>query len=559
VREAADDTQSSAARASRDWWRTAVIYQVYLRSFADGDGDGVGDLPGLRARLPYLAGLGVDAVWITPWYPSPMADGGYDVSDFRGIDPLFGTLDDAQAVLDEAHRLGIRVMVDIVPNHTSAAHPWFREALSSPPGSAARARYLFRDGRGAVGDVPPTNWISAFGGPAWTRVQESDGRPGQWYLHLFASEQPDLDWSHADVREDFATTLRFWFDRGVDGFRIDVAMGLVKNPELPDLESPDPVLDSRWAWSHPYYDRDEVHDIWRSWRAIADAYDPPRVFVGEVALTRPDRLALYVRPDELHTVFNFDFLKSPWDVTRMRQAIDSTIGPLAAVGAPATWVLSNHDEPRHLTRFGLPDTGWRHPLLPDQGVPDLELGTRRARAAILLMLALPGGAYIYQGEELGLEQVLDLPEEVLRDPTWERSGRTIRGRDGCRVPIPWAGQRPPFGFGTSTRPWLPQPASWSSKTVEAESFTPGSMLSLYRRALEVRRAEPRLRGDQFGWVDLGSGALCFERGSGFACAVNFGPTPIDLPAGRTTLVRSDDGTGDRLAPDAAEWFTTSPP
>ncbi len=536
-------------RSGSDWWRTAVIYQVYLRSFADGNGDGIGDLPGLRARLPYVAGLGVDAIWITPWYPSPMADGGYDVADYRAIDPLFGTLDDAQTVLDDAHGLGLRVLVDIVPNHTSSEHRWFQAALRASPGSVERGRYHFRDGRGPGGDEPPNDWRSAFGGPAWTRVTETDGAPGQWYLHLFAPEQPDLNWASPEIRADFEQTLRFWFDLGVDGLRIDVAMNLAKDPDLPDLAT----FDGPPSAGHPYTDRDEVHDVWRSWRRIADGYDPPRVFVGEVHVGDPARLAAYARPDELHTVFNFEFLKAPFEAGSLRAAVDRTLGALGAVGAPSTWVLSNHDEPRHLTRFGLPYTWYRPPDLPDEGEPDLALGTRRARAAVLLSLALPGGAYLYQGEELGLWEVRDLPAELRQDPAWARSGGTVQGRDGCRVPLPWAGQAPPFAFGAGELPWLPQPDAWRDHTVEAEDRDPGSMLTLYREALRLRRETAALVGAPFEWLPAPADALVFSRGAAFRCALNLGAAPLSLPADRRTLVRSDGGSGD-LPPDVAEWF-----
>jgi alpha-glucosidase len=535
---------------------------VYLRSFADGNGDGVGDLPGLLARLPYLADLGVDAIWITPWYRSPMADGGYDVADYRAIDPLFGTLDDAQAVIDRAHALGLRVIVDIVPNHTSDQHAWFRAALERGRGSAARRRYLFRDGRGPGGDLPPNDWMSVFGGPAWTRVTEADGSPGQWYCHLFAPEQPDLDWTDPSVHAEFDETLRFWFDRGVDGFRIDVAMSLAKAPGLPDVP-PD-------AWEHagssvyvrpghPYFDREDVHEVWRAWRAIADAYDPPRVFVGEVAVVRPERLARYLRRDELHSAFNFDVLKSPWDATELRRTIDATMGALRGVGAPATWVLSNHDEPRHLTRFGWPETGWRDPMLPLQGEPDLVLGERRARAAILLTLGLPGGAYLYQGEELGLEQVLDIPDHLLQDPTWERSGHTARGRDGCRVPLPWEGDAAPFGFSpVGVTPWLPQPAAWAGKTAAAQAADPASMLTLYRQALALRRAEAGLGSaaalGAFTWLPSPDGTLLFRRGEGLHVAINLAGGDWALPDGRTTLLRSDGRAGGPLPSDTGEWF-----
>jgi alpha-glucosidase len=553
MRGPADDAGSSAGRSDGEWWRTAVIYQVYPRSFADGNGDGIGDIAGLRSRLPYLAELGIDALWINPWYPSPMADGGYDVADYRSIDPVFGTLADAEALIREAHGLGLRIILDIVPNHTSSEHPWFRAALAAPPGSSERARYIFRDGGGPGGDEPPNNWGSTFGGPAWTRVTDPDGRPGQWYLHLFASEQPDLDWSVTEVREDFDRTLRFWFDRGVDGFRIDVAMSLVKDPALPDV-APD-AFDDRWVSNHPYMDRDEVHEIWNRWRRVADEYDPPRVFVGEIAITRPERLALYLRAEELHTAFNFDFLKSRWDADELRTVIDATFAALRPVDAPATWVLSNHDEPRHVTRFGLPDTGWRNTWLPDEGEPDLALGTRRARAAALLMLALPGCCYVYQGEELGLWQVRDIPDELLQDPTWERSGRTVRGRDGCRVPLPWSGDAPPFGFGPAgSVPWLPQPAAWRDYSVSAEWAAPDSVLALYRAALRIRRGSGFLAGPAFTWLASPAGTLLFGRGRGFRCAVNVSGEAMPLPPSRSTLLRSDCGTGDDLPPDTAEWY-----
>ena len=413
---------------SATWWRGAVVYQVYLRSFADGNGDGLGDLAGLRSRLPYLVDLGVDAIWINPWYPSPMVDAGYDVSDYRSVDPRFGSLADAEALLAEAHQAGLRVLLDIVPNHTSDQHPWFQAALAAGPGSPERERYLFRPGRGHGGEEPPNDWASVATSPAWTRVTEPDGRPGEWYLHLFTPEQPDLDWTHPEVRADFEKTLGFWFDRGVDGFRIDVAHSLAKQEGLPDLAG--------GPGGHPAWDRDEVHQIYREWRAIADAYPEPRVFVAEAWVDQPERLARYVRPDELHTAFNFFFLTSPWRAASLRQAIDETLVEHAAVGAPPTWVLSNHDTARHLSRYARQPTSERGVNLRHLlGRPaDLALGTRRARAAALLLLALPGGAYVYQGEELGLPEVEDLPVEALDDPVWERSGAPTAAATaaGCR-------------------------------------------------------------------------------------------------------------------------------
>jgi alpha-glucosidase len=342
---------------SRPWWRTAVVYEVYLRSFADSDGDGVGDVNGLRSRLPYLVDLGVDALWVTPWYPSPMADGGYDISDHRDIDPRLGTLADVDALLTEAHDTGLRLIVDLVANHTSAEHPWFRAAVAGGRGAPERARYFFREGRDG-GDRPPNDWISAFGGPAWTRVREPDGRPGQWYLHLFAPEQPDLDWDDPVVQEEFDGIVRFWLDRGVDGIRVDAAPALAKVPGLPDAgHAPGALFESaRWV-DNPHWDRDEVHEVFRRWRAISDGYDGDRVFVSEAVVAGPDRLARYVRPDELHTSFNFDYLRASWDAGGLRAAIDGTLAALAPVGAPPTWVLSSHDETRHVTRFGRASSG----------------------------------------------------------------------------------------------------------------------------------------------------------------------------------------------------------
>jgi alpha-glucosidase len=550
-------------QAAAPWWRSAVIYQVYIRSFADSDGDGVGDIAGLRSRLPYLADLGVDAVWITPWYPSPMKDAGYDVSDFRDIDPVFGTLADAEAMISEAHELGLRVLLDIVPNHLSDRHSWFQEALAAGPGSPERARFIFRDGRGPRGEEHPNDWSSGFGGPAWTRVIEADGGPGQWYLHLFTPGQPDLNWDNSEVRAEFEETMRFWFGFGIDGFRIDVAHGLVKAEGLPDIGSTiwppvtaDPV-------DHPHWDRDEVHEIYRAWRTLADAYDDPRVFVAEAWVHNPERLAQYVRADELHTAFNFDFLLAPWQAEALRASIVTSLHTHQAVGAPPTWVLSNHDTVRAVSRYARSQGVRQLRNLNDLRdlPPHFAVGVRRARAAALLMLALPGGAYIYQGEELGLAEVEDLPDDALRDPGWEQSGRTDRGRDGCRVPIPWSGDEPPFGFSpkaASAPPWLPQPASWRALTVESQAGDERSMLELYRSALRIRRAEPALGDGSLEWLDAPDGALAFERERGFVCVVNVSADPTSPPAGAEVLLSSGPLTNDgRVPQDTAAWFARS--
>jgi alpha-glucosidase len=538
---------------SNEWWRTAVIYQVYIRSFADGDGDGIGDLAGIRSRLPYLRDLGVDAVWITPFYPSPMADGGYDVADYRDVEPLFGTLDEADRLVAEAHEHGLRVIVDIVPNHSSDQHAWFQAALAAGPGSPERERYVFRPGRGD-GSEAPTDWESTFGGPAWTRVPDGD-----WYLHLFAPEQPDLNWENPEVVEEFEDILRFWLDRGVDGFRIDVANALKKDQTFPDVGTEkESLLVSHEGPHHPFLDRDEVHEVYRGWRKVSDSYDGDRSFVAEAWVSSPERLAMYVRPDELHTAFNFNFVRAAWDAAELRDTVDASMAATALVGAPTTWVLSNHDVTRHATRFGrLDHTGGgvadEERVRPDTPI-DAELGLRRARAAALLLLALPGSAYVYQGDELGLPEVVDLPEDVLADPIWERSGHRVRGRDGCRVPVPWTRSGPSFGFGAG-RPWLPQPPSWADLSVEAQRGAESSVLELYRQALALRR--DHLTGGDLEWLEGPAGTLLFRRtggGSTVLCAVNVGDGPADLPAYDRVLLSSEPLDGGRLPADAAAWL-----
>jgi alpha-glucosidase len=546
--------------AASDWWRSAVIYQIYIRSFADGDGDGIGDVAGLRSRLPYLAELGVDGIWINPWYPSPLLDGGYDVADYRDVDPTLGSLAAGEAMIEEAHELGLKVLLDLVPNHTSDQHAWFQAALAAGPGSPERGRYLFRAGRGEDGAEPPNNWQSVFGGPAWTRVTEPDGQPGEWYLHLFDASQPDLDWDHPEVREDVERTLRFWFDRGVDGFRIDVAHGMVKDEELRDLAEDERTDRPGRDGSHPFWDRHGVHDVYRSWRRIADSYDPPRVFVAEAWVDTPARLAQYVRSDELHNTFNFDVLESPWDARRLHAAIDVTLAEHLAVGAPATWVLSNHDVARHPSRYARPQDLLAGPNLDHLlDLPaDHEVGLRRARAAVLLSLALPGSAYLYQGEELGLPEVEDLPDEALADPTWRRSGYTVRGRDGCRVPLPWTTDGTNFGFSPpgSQPSWLPQPTDWGRRSVEALEADPDSTLHLYRAALRIRAQEPGFGDGTMRWLDPGPEVLAFDRG-GVVCTINFGPAPITIAADAEVLLTSGPLTPEGAIPqDTAVWYRT---
>lgn len=537
------------------WWRTAAVYQVYIRSFADAGGDGIGDIDGLRRRIPYLAGLGIDALWINPWYPSPQADAGYDVADYRDIEPAHGTLEEADALIAEAHAAGLRVILDIVPNHTSSAHAWFRAALAGD--RRARARYLFRPGRGEHGQLPPNDWRSNFGGPAWTRTFDADGNPGDWYLHLFAPEQPDLDWTNPEVVAEFEDVLRFWFDRDVDGFRIDVAHGLAKAPGLPDAGERPPG--AQHNESHPAWDQDAVHDIYRSWRKVGDSYEPPRIFVAEAWPPNNARLALYVRPDELHTAFQFDFLRAPFDASFMRGVIDDARDQAAEVGAPSTWVLSNHDVPRHVTRYArsqpdhLVEADWDR-LRWSKESADLELGRRRARAAALVVLALPGTVYLYQGEELGLEEVEQIPSTMRQDPIWLQGGRTDPGRDGCRVPLPWAGDTPPYAFSpddATADPWLPQPTTWGGLTAAAQEDDPSSMLNLYRRALQLRRE----RLDElvpFAWIDSPPDTLAFRRGD-LECWLNTGDSPVAVPAGDVVLGSLPTQEVGKLAPDAAVW------
>ncbi|MFB7946525.1 glycoside hydrolase family 13 protein [Kitasatospora phosalacinea] len=548
---------NDAARGG--WWRDAVIYQVYPRSFADGNGDGMGDLPGIRARLPYLRDLGVDAVWLSPFYASPQADAGYDVADYRAVDPMFGTLLDADALIRDAHDLGLRIIVDLVPNHSSDQHEWFQRALREGPGSPLRERYHFRPGKGEDGELPPNDWESIFGGPAWTRTANPDGTPGDWYLHLFAPEQPDFNWDNPAVADEFRSILRFWLDMGVDGFRIDVAHGLVKAPGLPDLGSHD-QLKLLGNDVMPFFDQDGVHAIYRSWRQILDEYPGARIGVAEAWTPTVQRTANYVRPDELHQAFNFQYLGTGWDADALREVIDVSLDSMRPVQAPTTWVLSNHDVTRHATRFANP------PGLGTQirTAGDRVLGLRRARAATLLMLALPGSAYIYQGEELGLPDVTDLPDEVRQDPSFFRQAGQDGFRDGCRVPIPWSGTEAPYGFGPNPGgpSWLPQPAEWAGLSVEVQTGDPTSTLELYRSALAVRRAQPALgAGTGVEWLPAPAGVLAFRRESAegsFVCTANTTGGPVLIPAPGRMLLSSAEAVetenGVELPADSTAWW-----
>ncbi|HEY8319728.1 MAG TPA: glycoside hydrolase family 13 protein [Amnibacterium sp.] len=533
------------------WWRDAVVYQVYPRSFADGNGDGIGDFAGLIDRIPYLERLGVDAIWLSPFYPSALADGGYDVDDYRDVDPRIGTLQQFDEVVAASHAAGVRVIVDIVPNHSSDRHEWFRAALAAGPGSPERDRYVFRDGLGEHGELPPSDWVSHFGGSAWTRVPD-----GQWYLHLFAPEQPDWNWEHEEVREDFHRTLRFWSDRGVDGFRVDVAHALAKDlgeplRSHPHVNSMDIEIDG----TNPLFDRDDVHEIYRGWRRVFEEYDPPRTAVAE-AWVPVERRVLYAKPDELGQAFEFDLVKADWDAAQFREVIVDSLERATAAGASSTWTFSNHDVVRHASRFGLPaGTDLNAWLLSDGAEPveDVALGARRARAAVLLLLALPGSAYVYQGEELGLREVADLARDDLEDPIWLRSQHTEKGRDGCRVPLPWTAEGPSFGFGTGGA-HLPQPAWFAEHAASVEDGDAGSMLELYRAALALRHTLHT--GPALQWQDSAAEVLHFERSGGWHVVVNLGTEAAPLPAGEVLLASAplEDGL---LPSDAAAWVRVS--
>jgi alpha-glucosidase len=548
------DQLVAAADASLDatWWRQACVYQIYPRSFADSNSDGLGDIAGVTSRIDYLAKLGVDAIWLSPFYPSALADGGYDVADYRNVHPQLGTLDDFDVMVEAAHGAGIKVIVDIVPNHTSDLHEWFVEALASEPGSAARNRYIFRDGTGPDGAEPPSDWVSHFGGSAWTRVPD-----GQWYLHLFAREQPDLNWDNREVRDDFLYTLRFWSDRGVDGFRVDVAHALAKDLSEPLRSSTSLDANLPLDGSDPLYDRDEVHEIFAEWRQVFNSYDPPRTAVAE-AWAPTERRALYARPTELGQAFNFDLVKVDFDADEFRTVITTCLAEAELTGASSTWVLSNHDIVRHATRFGLPvGTDLQDWLMTHGTSPkvDAEAGLRRARAASLLMLALPGSAYLYQGEELGLLEVADLPGEALQDPIWERTGNERKGRDGCRVPLPWSHTGESFGFGEGSA-WLPQPEQFAASSVLAQDGKAGSTLELYREALRLRRQLQS--AEELTWVGGESPEVVhFVRPGGWHCVANFGSEPVALPEGVVRL-SSAPLQGATIPAETTVWLTDWP-
>ncbi|MET1052728.1 MAG: glycoside hydrolase family 13 protein [Mycetocola sp.] len=562
------------SRNSSEWWRSAVIYQIYPRSFADANGDGIGDLPGITSRLSALKSLGVDAIWLSPFMTSPQKDAGYDVADYCDVDPIFGTLEDFDAMTSKAHDYGIRVIVDLVPNHSSDAHPWFQAALAAGPGSPERARYMFRDGKGENGELEPNNWQSVFGGPAWTRTTNADGTPGQWYLHIFDSSQPDFDWTNEDVREMFRGVLRFWLDRGVDGFRVDVAHGMIKADGLPDYTPPaeggsmggsgtplglEPAIDDIDDGA-PYWGQEGVHDIYRDWHTLLEEYEGDRVLCAEAWVEPLSKMAKWVRPDEMQQAFNFPYLETPWEASALRAVIDESLEAFSAVDAPSTWVLSNHDVVRHASRLAVTaENPQGHGIGPKSpGQPIRETGLRRARAATALMLALPGGAYLYQGEELGLPEVIDLPDEARQDPTWFRTDGERYGRDGCRVPIPWEADTPAYGFNTTGAAWLPQPADWDSYARASQVGVEGSTLELYREALRLRR-ENGLGLGSVTWIDgFADSVAAFSNGD-ITVIANTGDAPVVVPepyASAEVLLSSGAVGGSTIAADTTVWVRT---
>ena len=562
-------TTSKPDAETKLWWEDAVVYQLYPRSFADSNGDGIGDFEGIRSHLDHLRDLGVDAIWLSPCFPSPQADHGYDVADYFDIEPKYGTLADFDRTLHEAKERGIRIMLDIVPNHCSSDHAWFQAALKAGPGSPERARYWFKDGKGPNGDQPPNNWRAIFGGPAWTRVTEADGSPGQWYEHTFTPGQPDFNWYNQDVIDYFDRMLVFWFDRGVEGIRVDAVPVLGKHPDMPDVPPPPPGLTDAQAWGfNPYgHFYPSAHDVWKHWRALIDQYEvdhPGRhlVTISESYGT-PEQTTSFLQGDEFHQNFAFELMLITWQAKPMRDAIAGSLDMLEAVGGAPAWTQNNHDTQRIVTRLGRLNANdpaaWTGNNLVYVDAPiDLELGRRRARAAITLTAALPGALYLFEGEEMGLEEYLDMPAEAREDPLFIRTNGKELGRDGCRVPLPWTTD-PSTNFGFSPvacTPWLPQPADWGAHSVEREAADPNSMLAWYRTLLANRR----LLSGRLKWVDLDlPETLAFER-DGVLIVTNVGADAVELPAalaaGRSVILATQrETTTTHLPSDTCVWLS----
>ena len=540
---------------SSEWWRSAIIYQIYPRSFADGNGDGMGDLPGITSRLGSLASLGIDAIWLSPFMRSPQKDAGYDVSDYTDVDPLFGTLADFDAMVGRAHELGLRVLVDLVPNHTSDQHKWFQAALAAPKGSPEREFYHFKEGKGLNGELPPNNWLSMFGGPAWTRIED-----GSWYCHLFDSSQPDLNWENPSVQEAFEEILPFWLDRGVDGFRVDQphAMGKAEGlPDHPDLERAGAGF-IEGEPSPPMWFQESVHPIFRRWRQILDSYPGERAICGEAYVLPLSFMALWVRNDEFHQTFNFRYLDSEWKPEILFATINESFKAFDSVGAPSTWVLSNHDIIRHATRMGgvVGRPTASDGIGPNDPQPDRELGLRRARGATLFTLGLPGSTYLYQGEELGLPEHTTIAPEFRQDPTFFRTGGERVGRDGCRVPLPWeSGAGAANGFNQTGKSWIPQPELYAEYSRDQQEGVEGSTLEMYKHALRLRK-ELSLGNGSFDWEPEYTNATTLGyRNGGVLVIHNFGQEAIELPQGEV-IASSTNAASVGIEPDQTVWLKT---
>jgi alpha-glucosidase len=534
-------TSDVDTETSPQWWHQAVLYEVFLRSFADANDDGVGDIAGLISRLPYIKDLGVDAIWISPWYVSPMLDSGYDVSNYFDIDPLFGSLEDVKNLIDASHELGLRVVLDMVANHCSSQHPWFQAALASPEGSKERDWFYFKDGKGGSGEEPPNDWKTIFGGSAWTRTQNLDGTPGQWYFHLFDSSQPDLNWKNEEVLKRFDDILRFWFDRGVDGLRLDAVSGIGKDDDYRDVGfAPDDLYRPDIWGPVPFFDAEGVHDVLRRWRHLAQEYPTEKFLVGEVVVRDVDRLARYMRRDEIQSTLSFDLCKIVWNADAFRRMINTLQSACLEGRSWITWTLASHDEKRTVSRYS--QDGPAEGVLADV----TPIGHERARAAYMLALALPGSACIYQGEELGLWEVTDIPKDRLRDPIYFRTGKQELGRDGCRVPLPWGTKGPSLGFSTSHESWLPQPKGWAKVSVAAQLDDATSTLNFFRSLLAFRSTI--FDNDEWAitWEPSPTGVLVLRRGSDFVCVVNFSGEPFRIGEHEEVLVSSSPLTDGRV-------------
>ena len=505
-------------------WESAVVYQVYWRSFLDGNGDGVGDLKGLRSKVAYLSSLGVDAIWLNPTYPSPQGDHGYDVSDYFDVDPIFGTLDELRAAIHDFHEEGIKVLLDIVPNHVSSQHPWFKAAIEGDEDGPEESRFIIRSGSGPKGASPPNDWKSIFGGPAWSRFPQKTADTQRWYLHMFDECQPDLNWENQEVHERFERILEHWYEIGVDGFRIDVAHGLYKAPGFPNMET----FDGNWSacWDQP-----KVHEVYRSWRRISDRYEPRRFLIGEIHTSSRDRLLDYIGKDQLDAAFDFSFLHQPWSAEGFMERIAENLQLAEMSGSTPVWTLSNHDETRHWTRYCTKGNG--------EPTGELDCGTRY-RSLISLMMSLPGRIFLYNGEELGLPQA-EVPDDSRQDPAFFRQppDSNYKGRDGCRVPLPWESERDNAGFST-TAPWLPMPVGWHRYSVDLQDEDPESMLNYYRGQIEMRKAEDWMGNGEISDLSSNGGVLSFVKSSGglkVMVNLNFNDRPVPMDTGEV-LFRS---------------------